>query len=169
MVEDTDSKRVDFSGRTVITSEPNIGIDELGIPIKIAMNLTFPEIVTAHNYERLSKLVKNGRSVYPGANFVIPSSASGLTRKYHIDLRYRKKTVKLRYGDRVERHLVNGDPVLFNRQPSLHKLSMMGHKARVIPDARLNTFRVNVSVTSPYNADFDGDKIMLLSPTVGYP
>lgn len=157
-------KRVNFSGRTVITSEPNIGIDELGVPIKIAMNLTFPEIVTPENYDRLTKLVRNGRTTYPGANYVIPVDNNGSSQNKQIDLRYRKKTIKLRYGDIVERHLVDGDPVLFNRQPSLHKLSMMGHRVRVIPDLRLNTFRLNVSVTAPYNADFDGDEMNIFVP-----
>lgn len=45
-------KRVDFSARTVISGDPNISIDELGVPWSIALNLTYPETVTAHNYER---------------------------------------------------------------------------------------------------------------------
>jgi DNA-directed RNA polymerase II subunit RPB1 len=148
------TKRVDFSARTVITSDPNLSLDEVGVPIKIAMNVTIPEIVTPYNIDRLSKLVKNGRTVYPGANYVIPINAPD-GKKYTIDLRYRKKGIKLRPGDVVERHLQNGDPVLFNRQPSLHKLSMMCHYANVIDDDRLNTFRLNVTATTPYNADFD--------------
>ena len=109
---------------TAITSDPNLSLDELGVPIKIAMNVTVPEIVTAYNIDKLAKLVKNGRTVYPGANYVIPANTPD-GKRYTIDLRYRKKGIKLRPGDIVERHLQNRDPVLFNRQPSLHKLSMM--------------------------------------------
>ena len=72
-----------------------------------------------------------------------------------IDLRYNKRAgdIALQYGWKVERHLMDDDPVLFNRQPSLHKMSMMAHRVRVMP---YSTFRLNLSVTSPYNADFDG-------------
>lgn len=157
-------KRTDFSARTVITSDPNLSLDELGVPIKIAMNITFPEVVTPYNIDEMSKLVKNGRYIYPGANFVIPASSSTDGKKYTIDLRYRKKGIKLRPGDIVERHIRDGDPVLFNRQPSLHKLSMMCHKVKVINDSNLATFRINVSVTTPYNADFDGDEMNMFVP-----
>ena len=154
-------KRVDFSARTVITSDPNIGLDELGVPVKIAMNVTFPEIVTPFNIDKLTKLVRNGRDIYPGANFLIPFSNNerGLTSR--VDVRYRKNTLRLHYGDIVERHLMDGDPVLFNRQPTLHKMSMMCHRVKVIKDESLCTFRINVNVTTPYNADFDGDETRL--------
>ncbi len=157
-------KRVDFSARTVITSDPNLSLDELGVPIKIAMNITFPEVVTPFNIDRLSKLVRNGRDIYPGANFVLPAQSLELGKKSKIDLRYRKKSVKLHNGDIVERHIVDGDPVLFNRQPSLHKMSMMCHRIRVIKDEMLSTFRINVNVTAPYNADFDGDEMNMFIP-----
>jgi DNA-directed RNA polymerase II subunit RPB1 len=157
-------KRVDFSGRSVITSDPNIDIDEVGIPEMVARDLTFPEEVTPYNIERLSKLVKNGRDVYPGANFVFKQSTVGGSKKFIIDLKYKKNAIKLNYGDIVERHVVDGDYVLFNRQPTLHKISMMGHKIKVIPNQAINTFRVNVSVTEPYNADFDGDEMNLFVP-----
>ena len=81
-----------------------------------------------------------------------------------IILKYTEKLVPLVPGDIVERHLVNGDMILFNRQPSLHKLSMMGHKCHVINNPELLTFRVNVSVTDPYNADFDGDEMNIHIP-----
>ncbi len=158
------AKRVNFSGRTVITSDPNIGIDQLGVPLKIAENLTFPEIVTPHNIERLTKLVMNGRDTYPGANFIFRNNMTGTNRQIIVDLRYRKKTIKLRYGDTVERHLVDDDYVIFNRQPSLHKLSMMGHRIMVIKDDRYSTFRLNVNATAPYNADFDGDEMNIFVP-----
>jgi len=157
-------KRVNFSARSVITSDPNLKLNELGIPKKIAMEITFPEVVTAYNVERLTKLVRNGRYIYPGANYVIQGSSLGSSNIREYDLRYRKKSIKLKYGDVVERHLYNGDPVLFNRQPSLHKLSMMCHRAKIIDDERFNTFRLNVNVTPPYNADFDGDEMNLFAP-----
>ena len=157
-------KRVDFSARTVITSDPNLSLDELGVPIKIAMNVTFPEVVTEFNIDRLSKLVRNGRDVYPGANFVIPYNSLEFGKKSKIDLRYRKRSIKLHFGDIVERHIIDNDPVLFNRQPSLHKMSMMCHRIRVFKDESLNTFRINVTVTTPYNADFDGDEMNVFIP-----
>jgi DNA-directed RNA polymerase II subunit RPB1 len=141
---------VDFSARTVITSDPTIDINQLGVPIKIAMNLTFPEIVTPNNIEKMLKLVRNGRDVYPGANFVFPASNLVPGQKIlPLDLRYRKEKVDLRYGDIVERHLVDGDIVLLNRQPTLHKQSMMGHVIKVINNPLLNTFRLSVAVTKP--------------------
>ena len=150
-------KRVDMSARTVITSDPYIGLNEVGIPLIIARNLTYPEIVTKHNYEYLTQLVSNGRKKYPGANFVIKNivDKDGGEAKHIFNLKYREKPIKLHLGDIVERHLVTGDIVLFNRQPSLHKMSMMGHRVHVINNPNLLTFRVNVSVTVPYNADFD--------------
>merc|ERR1711916_268813 len=157
-------KRVNFSARSVITSDPNLKLHELGVPKKIAMEITFPEVVTAYNIKRLTNLVGNGRYNYPGANYIVQTNNLDSSDVREYDLRYRKKTIKLRYGDVVERHLVNGDPVLFNRQPSLHKLSMMCHLANVIDDDRFNTFRLNVNVTPPYNADFDGDEINMFAP-----
>lgn len=144
-------KRVEFSARSVITPDPNISVEELGVPTKIAMNLTFPERVTAYNIDRLYALVQNGPEKYPGAKSVVRDGRSiGLKL---IDL----KSLQLYEGDIVNRHLLDGDPVLFNRQPSLHRMSMMCHRVRVLP---YSTFRLNVSVTKPYNADFDGDKIL---------
>jgi DNA-directed RNA polymerase II subunit RPB1 len=153
-------KRVDFSARSVITSDPYIGIDEVGIPKRVAMDLTIPEEVTPHNIKHLSKLVKNGREKYPGANYVHRINyIDGKPINQRIDLKYRKKDIKLVYGDVVDRHIVNGDYVLFNRQPTLHKPSMMGHKIHVLDRDDADTFRVNVSVCGPYNADFDGDEM----------
>lgn len=154
-------KRVDFSARSVITSDPGIGIDELGVPITIAMNLTFPEVVTSDNITRLSGLVRNGANKYPGANFVFKKARG---RTYLQDLQFAKKNLELKLGDVVERHLIDGDYVLFNRQPSLHKLSLMGHRIRVIKDTRYETFRLNVNCTTPYNADFDGDEMNMFVP-----
>ena len=138
-------KRVDFSARSVITPDPNISIDELGIPIKIAMNLTFPEIVNQYNIERLKTYVINGPDVYPGAKFVRKKDwTKGLKNMQN------RESLELENGDVVDRHLIDGDAVLFNRQPSLHKYSMLCHRAKIMP---FNTFRLNVSVTAGYNAD----------------
>lgn len=147
-------KRQDFCARSVITGDPDVNIDEIGIPLKFAKTITVPEIVTPQNIEELSKLVRNGNDKYPGANFVIRKTminGKAITQK--IDLRIRKKTIKLDYGNIVHRHLQDGDPILFNRQPSLHKPSMMGHKVRVAKMDNVNSFRMNVSTTEPYNAD----------------
>ena len=156
--QNLNGKRVEGSGRAVITSDPSIGIDEVGIPLKIAMSIPFPETVTPDNYERLSILVKNGRDIYPGINKVIKKNGVS------YDIRYRNRPIKLQYGDIVERHLINGDYVLFNRQPSLHKLSMMGHRVRVTLNDKFTTFRMNPSVCKPYNADFDGDEMNVFVP-----
>ena len=146
-------KRVNFSARSVISPDPNINIDELGVPLKIAMNMTFPEVVNVYNIHSLTTLVNNGPEKHPGAKYIIKKN------KDRLDLRYiNKSNIVLECGDIVERHMVDGDIVLFNRQPSLHKMSMMGHRVRVMP---YSTFRLNVAVTTPYNADFDGDEMNL--------
>lgn len=153
-------KRVDFSGRSVITSDPYIDIDQLGVPLRIAMELTVPEEVTPYNIKYLSALVKNGRDKYPGANFVKRTIlVDGKKVEQRIDLKYRKKDIKLQYGYIVERHMMDDDYVLFNRQPTLHRPSMMGHRVHILNRDDANTFRMNVSVTKPYNADFDGDEM----------
>ncbi|KAG1671615.1 hypothetical protein FOA52_006846 [Chlamydomonas sp. UWO 241] len=148
-------KRVDFSARTVITGDPNIGIDELGVPWSIALNLTFPETVTPFNIEKMQALVNNGPHPPPGetgAKYIIREDG----RRINLAYMRAESDRRLELGDKVERHLVNGDLVLFNRQPSLHKMSMMGHRVKILP---YSTFRLNLSVTSPYNADFDGDEM----------
>ena len=152
-------KRVDFSARSVITPDPNIDIDELGVPIKIAMNLTFPEIVNEYNIEELYKLVYNGNDVYPGAKYIRKNEGNGYRTIRLKNLQ--KENIKLEYGDIVDRHLRNGDYVLFNRQPSLHKMSMMAHKVRVM---QYDTFRLNVCCTPSYNADYDGDEMNMHVP-----
>ena len=153
-------KRVDFSGRSVITPDPYINIDQLGVPKKIAMELTIPEEVTPYNIKYLTGLVKNGRDIYPGANFVLRINyRDGKSEVQKIDLKYRKKAIRLNIGDIVERHAINGDYVLFNRQPTLHKPSMMAHQIHVLDRDDANTFRVNVSACKPYGADFDGDEM----------
>lgn len=159
-------KRVDFSARTVITPDPNISIEEIGIPVKIARTLTYPQIVTPKNYKQMVELVKKGKYEYAGANFVKLTSANKLRTNNTVDYIYLKnrKNVSISIGDTVERHIVDGDVVLFNRQPSLHKLSTMAHKARIINNPDLATFRLNECCTSSYNADFDGDEMNIFPP-----
>uniref|UniRef100_A0A0P6DBI8 DNA-directed RNA polymerase subunit n=1 Tax=Daphnia magna TaxID=35525 RepID=A0A0P6DBI8_9CRUS len=150
-------KRVDFSARTVITPDPNLRIDQVGVPRSIAQNMTFPEIVTPFNIEKMQELVQRGNSQYPGAKYIIRENGD------RIDLRFHPKSsdLHLQCGYKVERHIRDGDLVVFNRQPTLHKMSMMGHRVKVLP---WSTFRMNLSCTSPYNADFDGDEMNLHVP-----
>ena len=150
-------KRVDFSARTVITADPNLGVQQVGVPRSVAMNLTVPDRVTAFNMAELSALVANGPMTHPGAKHIIRSDGT------RIDLRYvkNKSELLLAHGWIVERHLRDGDVVLFNRQPSLHKMSIMGHRVKVLD---WSTFRLNLSCTAPYNADFDGDEMNLHVP-----
>ena len=144
-------KRVEFSARSVITPDPNISIAEIGVPTKIAMNLTKPEVVTQYNRDQLYRLVQNGPDKWPGAKTIVRRDGR------MISLKHVKTTeITLYFGDTVNRHLMDGDTILFNRQPTLHRMSMMGHRVKVLP---YNTFRLNVMVTSPYNADFDGDEM----------
>ncbi|XP_017045565.1 DNA-directed RNA polymerase II subunit RPB1 [Drosophila ficusphila] len=150
-------KRVDFSARTVITPDPNLRIDQVGVPRSIAQNLTFPELVTPFNIDRMQELVRRGNSQYPGAKYIVRDNGE------RIDLRFHPKSsdLHLQCGYKVERHLRDDDLVIFNRQPTLHKMSMMGHRVKVLP---WSTFRMNLSCTSPYNADFDGDEMNLHVP-----
>jgi DNA-directed RNA polymerase II subunit RPB1 len=143
-------KRVEFSGRSVITPDPNISIQELGVPIEIATNLTYPERVTPYNRDRMYKLVQNGADTYPGAKTIVRADGRMISLK-HVNA----KDIVLYNGDIVNRHLLDGDIVLFNRQPTLHKMSMMAHRVKVLP---YKTFRLNVLVTRPYNADFKQSK-----------
>ena len=160
-------KRTDFSARTVITADPSVNINEVGVPMRIVMNLTKKEVVTPHNIERLTQYVKNGRDKYPGANFVILMNRTDDGRPISRNVKYMDK-IDLRYGDMVERHLLNGDPVLLNRQPTLHKTSMMCHYVKIIDNEKINdianTFRLNLAITKPYNADFDGDEMNIFLP-----
>jgi DNA-directed RNA polymerase II subunit RPB1 len=154
-------KRVDYSARTVISVDPNLDIDQFGVPEKIARNLTFPEIVNVFNIEKLRKTILNGPTNYPGAKTVTKGkygNQRNISLK-HIDVV--KVANELEVGDTVHRHLVDGDPCLFNRQPTLHKMSMMTHKIVILP---YSTFRLNVTVCQPYNADFDGDEMNMHVP-----
>ena len=150
-------KRVDFSARSVITGDPNLSIRELGVPLKIAMNITYPVIVNERNKLFLIRLVRNGPEEYPGAKVLERKSGE------HISLRYiDRDSLTIQAGDIVHRHMLDGDSVLFNRQPTLHRMSMMCHTVRVMKKG--NTFRMNVADTKPYNADFDGDEMNMHMP-----
>jgi len=144
------AKRVDFSARSVITADPNISIRELGIPMKIAKNITKPVVVNGMNRAFLLKLVRNGPDIHPGAKILEKKNGESITLRY-ID----RNSIVLEDGDTVHRHMMDGDIILFNRQPTLHRMSMMAHVARIME--RGDTFRMNVGCTRPYNADFDGD------------
>ena len=150
-------KRVDFSARSVITPDPNLSCQELGVPIDIAKNITKPVLVNARNIKFLEKLVQNGPDQHPGAKTLEKKNGD------HISLRYvDRSSLRLEYGDIVHRHMMDGDCILFNRQPTLHRMSMMGHIVKVMPIG--GTFRMNVADTKPYNADFDGDEMNLHMP-----
>nr|SVE78682.1 EOG090X00FC [Daphnia lumholtzi] len=152
-------KRVDFSGRTVISPDPNLRIDQVGVPELVAKILTFPTRVNEANIELMRKLVRNGADVYPGANYLQEKDSD--FKKF---LKYGNRDSiarNLKLGDLIERHMMDEDIVLFNRQPSLHKLSIMCHRAKVLPH---RTFRFNECVCTPYNADFDGDEMNLHLP-----
>ena len=150
-------KRVDFSARSVITPDPNLSIRELGIPIKIAMNITSPVQVNNRNREFLLKLVQNGPDKFPGAKILERKNGDNISLRY-VD----RGSIKLEIGDTVHRHMMDGDAVLFNRQPTLHRMSMMCHIAVIMHVG--DTFRMNVGDTKPYNADFDGDEMNLHMP-----
>ena len=151
-------KRVNYAARTVISPDPCIEFNEVGIPQSVAIELTVPERVTEWNKEWLIKAIKNGPKKYPGANYVIWQDGK---KKKITEETTEQILEELTPGFSVERHLINGDQALFNRQPSLHRMSLMCHKIKVLPG---RSFRMNPSVCNPYNADFDGDEMNLHIP-----
>ena len=150
-------KRVDYSARSVITPDPNLSIRELGVPLKIAMNITKPVVVNDINKKFLFELVKKGPDNHPGAKILEKKNGNNISLRY-VD----RESINLENGDIVHRHMMNGDAVLFNRQPTLHRMSMMCHIVKVMKQG--DTFRMNVADTKPYNADFDGDEMNLHMP-----
>jgi DNA-directed RNA polymerase II subunit RPB1 len=150
-------KRVDFSARSVITPDPNISIRELGVPLKIATNITYPAKVNLLNKKFLQALVHKGPETYPGAKILERKDGNQISLKY-VD----RNSIVLNVGDVVHRHMLDGDIVLFNRQPTLHRMSMMAHIVRIL--FKGDTFRMNVGDTKPYNADFDGDEMNMHMP-----
>ena len=150
-------KRVDFSARSVITGDPNLSIRQLGVPMKVAKNITKPVAVNDLNRDFLLALVRNGPDEYPGAKILERKNGESISLRY-VD----RGSIRLEVGDVVHRHMMDGDAVLFNRQPSLHRNSMMCHIVKVMKVG--DTFRINVGVTKPYNADFDGDEMNMHMP-----
>ena len=158
-------KRVNFSARTVISPDPNLSINELGVPIRIAEELTVPVRVTTHNIDWCKQMIKqkylgsaDHDEYIPGVNYVIRET-DGMRRRIKVTEKNAEDVAeKLEIGSSIERQLMNGDLALFNRQPSLHRMSMMAHRVKVVPD---KTFRFNLCVCPPYNADFDGDEMNL--------
>ncbi|MDP2628351.1 MAG: DNA-directed RNA polymerase subunit A' [Nanoarchaeota archaeon] len=150
-------KRVNYSARTVISPDPHIAINEVGIPYEIAKIVTVSENVTELNIDKLKELIKRAE-VYPGANYIV--RPDGKRKKITPELKD-EIISEIIPGYKVERHLQDGDIVLFNRHPSLHRGSLMAHFVKVLPS---RTFRLHPAVTTPYNADFDGDEMNIHSP-----
>ncbi|WP_153232543.1 hypothetical protein [Methanocaldococcus vulcanius] len=151
-------KRVNFSSRTVISPDPCLSVNEVGVPEIIAKELTVPEKVTKYNIERIRKLLRNGSEKHPGVNYVIRKmiGRDGTEQEYKVKVTEGNKEFwaeNIKEGDIVERHLMDGDIVLYNRQPSLHRMSIMAHRVRVLP---YRTFRHNLCVC------VDGDTTVLL-------
>jgi len=152
-------KRVDYSARTVISPDPNIDINEVGVPVHIAVRLTVPDVVTERNIGEMRRLIVNGPHRHPGALYIIRPDNKRIRLEFVAD---RSKVAEdLEPGFVVERHLKDGDIALFNRQPSLHRMSIMAHRVKALP---YRTFRMHLAVCPPYNADFDGDEMNLHIP-----
>jgi len=151
-------KRTNFSSRTVISPDSMLKLNEIGVPMDIALILTIPKRVTTWNKEYLKEFIKRGPTRYPGANYVIRQDG----RKKKITEETKEQILEeLEEGFMVERHIMDGDIAIFNRQPSLHRMSMMCHRIKILPGL---TFRLNPAVCTPYNADFDGDEMNLHIP-----
>lgn len=151
-------KRVNFSARTVISPDPNLSIYEVGVPEAIAKELTITLNVTPRNIEEVKEYVRRGPDNHPGANYIIRADG----RRVKVTNKNCMELVDLvEIGWKVDRQIKDGDIVLFNRQPSLHRMSIMAHEIKVLPH---KTFRLNSGVCPPYNADFDGDEMNLHVP-----
>ncbi|RLM47907.1 DNA-directed RNA polymerase subunit A' [Haloarcula sp. Atlit-47R] len=146
-------KRVNFSARTVISPDPTLSLNEVGVPDRVAKEMTQTMNVTERNLEEARRYVSNGPEAHPGANYVKRPDGRRLkvTEKNCEEL-----AEKVEPEWEVSRHLVDGDIIIFNRQPSLHRMSIMAHEVVVMP---YKTFRLNTTVCPPYNADFDGDEM----------
>ncbi|MGB9986698.1 DNA-directed RNA polymerase subunit A' [Salarchaeum japonicum] len=146
-------KRVNFSARTVISPDPTLSLNEVGVPDRVATEMTQTMVVNDQNIERARRYVRNGPETHPGANYVKRPDGRRVrvTEKVCEELAERVEP-----GWEVQRHLIDGDVIIFNRQPSLHRMSIMAHEVVVMP---YKTFRLNTVVCPPYNADFDGDEM----------
>lgn len=148
-------KRVNFSARTVISPDPFLSLNQVGVPRAVAMELTVPIHATEGNMDLCRTLVLRGPETYPGVNYVIRPDGRRIKL---TDKNAETVAEGLEVDYIIERHLLDGDAVLFNRQPSLHRMSIMSHQVKVIEG---KTFRFNLAVCPPYNADFDGDEMNL--------
>jgi DNA-directed RNA polymerase subunit A' len=151
-------KRTNFNARTVISPDPMLDINEVGVPQLVAKKLTVPERVTEWNMKYLKKFIERSPKEYPNANYIVRPDGK---RKRVTDETKEALLEEIQPGFVVERQLMDGDIAIFNRQPSLHRMSMMCHKVKVLPG---RTFRLNPAVCRPYNADFDGDEMNLHIP-----
>ena len=150
-------KRVEYMIRSVITGDPDIQIDEVGVPKIHAMDLEIPEKVTARNIEKLKRYFNNGTKAYPGCKHIIRGSDGGTYRRDLLDPNY-----QLQIGDTVMRDMITGDYLCFNRQPSLLFSNISGMRVVVMESG--NTLRINPAVCNFFNADFDGDQMNSIVP-----
>ena len=165
-------KRVNFAARSVISPDPNIETNEIGVPPVFARKLTYPEPVTNHNILELRQAVLNGVEKWPGAAAVENENGQVINlRTKNFEERQAlanqllapsSTSVNGARNKKVHRHLNNGDIVLMNRQPTLHKPSMMAHRARILPGEK--TIRMHYANCNTYNADFDGDEMNMHFP-----
>ncbi|MEM4245236.1 MAG: DNA-directed RNA polymerase subunit A' [Candidatus Nanoarchaeia archaeon] len=151
-------KRVNFAARTVISPDAKLNLNEVGVPKEISTELTVPERVTEWNIKRMKEFIQRGPTNYPGANYVITPDGK---KKKITDETKQLLIDSLELGSIVERHIMDGDVAIFNRQPSLHRMSIMCHRIKILPG---RSFRLNPTVCNPYNADFDGDEMNLHIP-----
>jgi len=151
-------KRVNFAARTVISPDPEIAFNVVGVPIAIANELTVPERVTEWNLVKFKEFVNRGPKNYPGANYVIRPDGK---KKKITDETKEQLLEELAPGYIIERHIMDNDVAVFNRQPSLHRMSIMCHKIKILP---YKSFRLNPAVCTPYAGDFDGDEMNLHIP-----
>ena len=165
-------KRVNFAARSVISPDPNIETNEIGVPPVFAKKLTYPEPVTNHNFYELKEAVLNGVDKWPGAAAIENENGQVINlRTKNFEERQAlanqllapsNTSVTGARNKKVHRHLNNGDIVLMNRQPTLHKPSIMAHRARVLPGEK--TIRMHYANCNTYNADFDGDEMNMHFP-----
>ncbi|MFH0713894.1 MAG: DNA-directed RNA polymerase subunit A' [Candidatus Micrarchaeota archaeon] len=148
-------KRVNFSARTVISPDPTLSINQLGVPPEIASELTVPVSVTEWNLEAMKSFIRVNA---PKINYVIRPDGR---RKKLTSSNLEEVLTEIAPSYQIERQLIDGDLVIFNRQPSLHRVSMMCHSIVILPG---KTFRFNVADCTPYNADYDGDEMNIHVP-----
>jgi DNA-directed RNA polymerase I subunit RPA1 len=165
-------KRVNYAARSVISPDPNIETNEIGVPLVFAKKLVYPEPVTSHNFQAMKAAVENGTEKYPGAAAI--ENENGMVMNLRFKTEDQRKALakqlmtpsnaglKGERNKKVYRHLQSGDVVIMNRQPTLHKPSMMGHRARVLQKEK--TIRMHYANCNTYNADFDGDEMNMHFP-----